>query len=353
MKEKVLTTTGFYGTGSSAVTDLIKEYDNVSCKNDNEIRFLHDPDGISDLEYNLIENPNRHNSSHSIKRFMKQMKMLDHVGPIKRYNKYFNGSFWPAIEEFYNAIVKCEYPSAWHYDVYDRGTFFYIFSRIYSNINAIMHKLFRIPIDGRALVPKSELAMIPIESETEFLKAANALTSRIVSCLNEQKREFVLLDQFVPPSNIDRYVRYVEGIKVVVLDRDPRDIYLLEKVVWNGTIAPTEDVVKFCEWYRWTREIYYKKAQSKAALNIKFEDLIYKYDETVEKIEIFFGLSKNHHTKPKQYFNPNVSIKNTQLWNVYPEFSRDIEYIENHLGEYCYDFPNDRSINRNKDDQLF
>ena len=44
----------------------IAVYDNVCCKNDNEIRFLHDPDGISDLEYNLIENPNRHNSSHSM-----------------------------------------------------------------------------------------------------------------------------------------------------------------------------------------------------------------------------------------------------------------------------------------------
>ena len=353
MNEKVLTTTGFYGTGSSAITDLIREYDNVCCKDENEIRFLHDPDGISDLEYNIIENPNRHNSSHSIKRFMKQMKMLDHVGPIKRYNKYFNGCFWPAIEEFYRSIVQFEYASVWHYDVYDRGVFFYIISRVYSNINAIMHKIFKVPIDGQALVPKSEHAMVPISNEKEFLKAVNILTSHIVDCLNEHNCEFVLLDQFVPPSNIDRYTRYVNGIKVVVLDRDPRDIYLLEKCVWNGTIAPTDDIVKFCEWYRWTREIYYKRIQSNSALNVKFEDLIYNYEETVENIEKFFGLSRNQHLKPRQYFNPDISIKNTQLWKVYTDYKEDIEYIENHLREYCYAFPENCHFERRKNDVLF
>lgn len=54
---KVLTVTGFYSTGSSAVTDLIKECEGVFCKSDYEVRFLHDPDGVSDLEYHLIENP--------------------------------------------------------------------------------------------------------------------------------------------------------------------------------------------------------------------------------------------------------------------------------------------------------
>ena len=75
--------TGSYGTGSSAVADLIKEFDNVSCVDRTEIRILYDPDGISDLEYNLIENPNRHNTSHAIKRFLRMAEMLDHVFFVK------------------------------------------------------------------------------------------------------------------------------------------------------------------------------------------------------------------------------------------------------------------------------
>ena len=46
----VYSTTGCYGTGSSAVTDFIKEFEDIDCKSDYEIRFIHDPDGISDFE---------------------------------------------------------------------------------------------------------------------------------------------------------------------------------------------------------------------------------------------------------------------------------------------------------------
>ena len=53
MNKIILTTTGCYGTGSSAVTDLIREFNCVDCKGEYEVRFIHDPDGISDLEYNI------------------------------------------------------------------------------------------------------------------------------------------------------------------------------------------------------------------------------------------------------------------------------------------------------------
>ena len=36
---KIITTTGFYGTGSSAITDLLSEYNNICCKGDYEIRI--------------------------------------------------------------------------------------------------------------------------------------------------------------------------------------------------------------------------------------------------------------------------------------------------------------------------
>ena len=64
----ILTVTGCYSTGSSAVTDLVKECRDVYCKDDYEVRFAYDPDGIADLEYHLVENPNRHNTSHAIKK---------------------------------------------------------------------------------------------------------------------------------------------------------------------------------------------------------------------------------------------------------------------------------------------
>ena len=45
---KVITCTGFYGTGSSAITDIFLDCECVECKGDYEVRVLHDPYGISD-----------------------------------------------------------------------------------------------------------------------------------------------------------------------------------------------------------------------------------------------------------------------------------------------------------------
>ena len=61
----------YYGSGSSAITDFVSEFDSVYSFTDEEFRFVQDPDGVSDLEYNLVENFNRHNSGHAIKRYKK------------------------------------------------------------------------------------------------------------------------------------------------------------------------------------------------------------------------------------------------------------------------------------------
>ena len=59
---KILTCAGYFSSGSSAVTDLFSEYEKVSAVGDYEFRFLHDIDGVSDLEFHLTECHNRHNS---------------------------------------------------------------------------------------------------------------------------------------------------------------------------------------------------------------------------------------------------------------------------------------------------
>lgn len=61
----------YYGSGSSAITDFVSEFDNVYSFTNEEFRFIQDPNGISDLEYNLVENFNRHNSGHALKRYKK------------------------------------------------------------------------------------------------------------------------------------------------------------------------------------------------------------------------------------------------------------------------------------------
>ncbi len=337
-KRRIFSTTGCYGTGSSAVTDFIKEFEEIDCKSDYEIRFIHDPDGISDLEYNLVENPNRHNTSHSLKRFIKNMRNLDHIWFIRRYRKRFGDAFLKAVDEYVQDLALCEYKSAWHFDVYERGKLYYIASRISSHLAYALNRFFGLPVPYSVLLQK-EKAYLCVTEEEQFLEATRKFTSRFIQMICAPDKQSIFLDQLVPPSNFRRYARYFEDLRAVLVERDPRDIYLLEKLVWRGSVAPTERVEDFCAWYRWTRRLYEKEALPECVLAVRFEDLVYRYEETAEKIMSFFGLEPAMHVAPKKYFNPDVSIGNTQLWNQFLKEQDNVDYIEKELQEYCYPFP--------------
>lgn len=78
---KVISCASYYGSGSSAITDYVSEFDGVYSMTNEEFRFIQDPDGIDDLEFHLVENHNRHNSGHALKRY-------------KRLVDFYNGNLF-------------------------------------------------------------------------------------------------------------------------------------------------------------------------------------------------------------------------------------------------------------------
>ena len=86
---KIISCASYYGSGSSAITDLLSEYDNVYSLTDSEFRFVHDPNGSSDLEYNLVENFNRHNSGRALKLYKKKVDFYKGNFLTQRYEKFF------------------------------------------------------------------------------------------------------------------------------------------------------------------------------------------------------------------------------------------------------------------------
>ena len=52
---KLIIPTGYMGSGSSAITDILSEYDSINVENaDFEYVFLHCPNGLFDLEDKLL-----------------------------------------------------------------------------------------------------------------------------------------------------------------------------------------------------------------------------------------------------------------------------------------------------------
>ena len=72
---------------------------------------------------------------------------------------------------------------------------------------------------------------------------------------------------------------------------------------------------------------------------VRFEDLIYKYDETVKDIADFCGLDLIRHVNKGKIFVPAQSIKNTQVFLKSKKFGKENEILERELADYLYDFP--------------
>ena len=77
---------------------------------------------------------------------------------------------------------------------------------------------------------------------------------------------------------------------------------------------------------------------NKNVMFIQFEDLLYSYSKTTDKIKRWIGLDEEEHIYKKKYFVPEISINNTRLWEKKYPCLNEISYIEKVLHEYLYVF---------------
>lgn len=330
---KIVTCASYYGCGSSAITDMISEFNGVKSLTNYEFRFIHDIDGLSDLEFHLVQCPNRHNSGHALKRFEKVSKFYAGRWFNKRYEPFFNNQYMRLTNEYIESLLKFKHNGFWFFDMYDRGTnVYYLYSLLSKLYKAHPCRLYK-PL-------ANEKTYFSHPSEDEFLKYTREYIHKLLQEANNENQPYLLVDQILPSSNINRCLRYFsDKVYLFVVDRDPRDIYLSEKYYWHESVAPTETPEAFCDWYRYARECAKGETyDNTVVMKLQFEDMIYKYDDIKEKIMSFCGLSESDHIRPFSKFNPKRSVGNTQIWVDKPELAKEIKIIEELLPEYLYDF---------------
>lgn len=331
---RIISCASYYGSGSSAITDLISEYEDVFSLTNEEFRFVQDPNGISDLEYNLVENFNRHNSGWALKQYKKKVDFYSGNFLTHRYEKYFKGNWKKISYNYINELTDFSYKGSWVYDILAKGTIYFYFTLILNKL--LKETIWRKQPERSLNLLKNEITYCSHPSEEKFLKLTRNYIFELFNSISGNSSN-IMVDQIVPSTNLKRYIRYFDDIKVIIVDRDPRDIYCLEKNIWKDGLVPNSPKI-FCKWYKYTRygrnkELRENKTNVKF---IQFEDLIYNYDATVKEIENWLGLK--HHIYPKKFLNPNKSIKNTRTWGKYPYLKKDIKFIEEKLSDYLYEY---------------
>ena len=340
---KIITCAGYYRTGSSAVTDFYSEFLGCVSFGKYEFRFLQDPDGVSALETNIVEHPHRHNTSHAIKRFLKYSKFENGNFISRRYRKYFHDDYWKYTLQYVDELTKVKCDALWRYDKIERGGLYYFIDSMVAMISEKLNHGKKFSL----LKLTHEKGYYTDISKEEFYRITKRYTWNLFKSWSE-KCDYLIVDQLAAPSDPERYLNYVDDMNIVVVDRDPRDLFILESEAKWG-IIPYKNVEEFCEWYRVTRahrkhEIY----KSGNVMFLKFEDMVYKYDQTAKALMDFVGLDGEKQVDLKKKFDPEKSKKGTNLINAYPQYFDQVSYIEEHLKEYLYDFSGLDAVNTEK-----
>lgn len=331
---KVITCASYGGTGSSVVTDLFKEFDNCYSAGDYEFRFLQDYDGVSTLENALLNNYHRMNSDIAIRRFKKIIDYHSGNAVFKRYEKFFKGNFKRISYEYIDSLIDISWKGYWEHHAIETNGFNRFFSyKIYPRIK----RIFKSKSEKGFVMqpPKKELYFsYPVD---RFYDATKKYTRQLCSVVDpEHKYDNLVFDQLVPPYNISRYLNYFDDLKVVVIDRDPRDLFVINETRWKESWIPSHDVDKFIKWYKLLREPQKHELEDpKRILRLQFEDVVLNYEENLAKILNFLEVDPKHHIEKKTYFNPAVSINNMGLYKNYKDMEK-IKQIERELPEYCF-----------------
>ena len=331
---KIITCTGYGGTGSSAITDLLKEFDNGLSLGDAEFWFLQDYDGISDLEYYLIDGNHRSRVNLTIKKFKKYIEEYNGF-----YSKFFRKNYKKFSYEYIETLIDAKFKKAISYYEIDSKFKNFFWFRISPILQKLFAKIIGKDFDEFTPFMPLEEKYYSIPDRERFYKETRKYTSKLFNLLNDKNYQFLAIDQLVPAMNAKRYMNYVENLKVLIVDRDPRDLFLLNELVWKQApyICNTKNVDEYILWYKTMRKHRKLEESNENIIYIMLEDLIYRYDKTLEKLYKFIDLDKDHHIYKKRFFNPEVSIQWTKMYEKYPDYRKDdIEKIKKELDGYCF-----------------
>ena len=330
---------GFSGSGSSAVGDLLREFDHTfECGK--EIRFIKDPYGIYDLEQHLIDHWELINSLAAIHDFIRMSKIWGRYGdgplcpPGLSYKKHINKNYYAISKKYIDRISLFEFKREFYTTKFKKNYFKYVIDRNRAYIERKTKG--KIKLANRHITPNH----FAVPTKEEFYAATRDYIDELfLPHVGEEGNEnTILLDQPLSPNNIDCLYHYFRDAKMIIVDRDPRDIYV-EKFEWGLHIDKESGTVKdgmhFAEFMKGLHR--YMKLPSPNVLYIRFEDLVLHYNETKAKILEFVGFDEKDHLYPSKYFNPEISKQNVGRWKRYADKYADaLNYLRDALPNQCY-----------------
>lgn len=323
---------GFFSSGSTAVIDLLREFDNVTaiaaleletCNknkiavNGDEIKFF------SRMELDRLEDIVYINDDMEIDR---RIKRLIYNAKKELTPLYSSRIVYVDLEKEFNNFLLSIVDVNYH-NIKDINSFFPIRSVCDSNFiknnndDYIFYKL------------KKNI------SSDDIVKAIKKFISNIFNSI--YSNDILVLDQFlancINGHDLDYHKRLLGDIKQIAVYRDPRDQFmtnfLWSEHIWHDTVDSLTVSQKVAN-YKLRLDLYKKFHPDR--LFISFESLVKDYENSVDKICNFLGIDKSHHVNKFNHFNPEVSRKNIGIYKNFHD-QKLMQQIYENFKEYCHE----------------
>lgn len=324
---------GYATSGMTALRDFLFEFEGNYVVND-EFDLIRHSDGILSLEKSLLSNNDFWHDA-SIRRYKRLVDFLFRPNsPIvlgRDWKNKVGNDFQKVSYDYIDNLISCEKKTQIQfYNQHAEDDIRLFFLRYYNSlrnrkISKAFLKLFRVDdlMKRKVFFTKN----FTLES---FISLTAQYINEVLMLMSENKT-ITLMHPLMITGNIEHQLKYFGDAKILVSNRDPRDVFV-DVVTKRVQYIPWDNLDDFINWFRNTHINH--PIVRKDVLNINFEDLVSNYDQTSSKIIDFLGFDQ-YNRKVMQKFNPEKSKKNTGLYKNFSDQS-SISRIEKELSEYCY-----------------
>lgn len=346
--KNLISVQGFLHTGSSAVIDLLREFDN------NTVFGISEPYSSGFV-----------NNEPSYDIYMQEFWLYNHMA-IFELEKYIGANMIGDEDFVIKRIIKTidGYRNMFLvnfaldlYDLFDK----YILPMIDTGCNNFACIKQQLHQWNHFASPRGGYAIGKMNYTHEHFRLKQGITidifrdncklffDSVIGCIGESDN--LIIDQLVDCElgyDTELHNKYLgNNFKHISVYRDPRDQFM--QLIYFSTRCP-----EFFTWYH--KFLYpsinfidsykggvfpispkkYFENSHPNRLMIRFEDLINDYENSITTICDFLGIDKSHHINKGKYFIPEVSRKNIGIYKNYHD-QRVMDKIKEELGEYCYE----------------
>lgn len=333
---KVIDLSGYSFTGKSAVYDLISEWDGYySHGKEFEFDLIRVQGGLIDLRQALIQeqwSPVR--SSEAVRNFL---RLVHHMGGDKKlisrlwrsganYDYYLPG-FSILTYEFVLSLVESSWQCEWPFSFYSRDKLY---------ITAI--KLAR-----KFGFSREDTVYLARLSKAEFDAKAREYFEQLLAPIAEKGFKWLVFNNSFEPFAPELSIEFFNHAKAIVVDRDPRDVYIsaLRAGKIEGSqvgLAVTGGAVSnFISRFRIYRSS--PTTMSSHVYRMQFESLVLDYQAEVKRLRTFLADVSAASSRKGQAFDPVKSASNVRQWKCLTDLRllHDVAVIKSELSEYCLD----------------